>query len=142
MKQSKLDYTAFSKRTKVLIESEVILWLTSTSRDLTPQPRPVWFIWHEESFLIFSRPNTYKIQQMKERPNVSLHFNSDKKADNDVVIFRGQAVIDQSAPSLKDIPAYAEKYKSGIKALDMNLAQFNEAYSVPIRVQIRSLKEG
>jgi len=136
-----LDYSNFSKQTIRLIESEIFIWLTTTSRDLTPQPRPVWFLWIEDKFLIYSRPNTFKIQHINERPKVSLHFNSDESADTDVAIFRGVANIVQNPIPLADIPSYVEKYTQGIGELDMSISEFNEAYSVAIRVQIQSLKE-
>ena len=37
----------FGLRAKKHLEEEYFIWLTTVSSDMTPQPRPVWFIWDE-----------------------------------------------------------------------------------------------
>jgi len=136
-----IEFDTFASRTKELISSEIVIWLTTISRSIKPHPRPVWFIWDEQGFLIYSKPGTFKLKHIEDQANVSLNFNSDKEADQDVVIFRGQAKIVLSASPLIDVPLYVEKYREGIKGLGMTIAEFNQSYSVPIRVQIQSIKE-
>jgi PPOX class probable F420-dependent enzyme len=102
--------------------------------DLTPQPRPVWFIWQNDSFLIFSRPNAHKVSHLKAHSNIALHFNTDEKADEDVIVILGVAEIDPSVPPAHEVPTYFEKYKAGIAGLDMTPEEFSQEYSVAIRV--------
>ncbi len=123
-----------------LKQQEIIIWLTTTSRDLNPQPRPVWFIWHDEQFLIYSRPTSHKLRHIKERPNVSLNFNTDKEADENIVVFNGIARIAPEIAPAHEVPAYTEKYAEGIKGIGMNSEEFGLAYSVPILVAVQKTR--
>ena len=134
------DLPPFAHRAAELTNREIVIWLTTTSRDLSPQPRPVWFIWHQEHFLIYSRPETHKIRHIQERPNVALHFNSDSHASRDVVVFKGVARIAPEIPPAHEVPAYAEKYAAGFTALGMTPAQFGAAYSTPIMVAVKEVE--
>ena len=134
-KNSKLESKA-----KKFIKQEYAIWLTTIGSNLAPQPRPVWFIWEKDSFLIFSQPHAHKLKHIKLHPNVSLHFNSDKTADEDVIVYGGTAIIDESVPPAHKVPAYLKKYKTGIEAMGATAEQFSQAYSVAIRVRPTSLR--
>jgi len=136
-----LDFTTdFGQKAKQHLDNEYFVWFTTISAELTPQPRPVWFIWDNVSFLIFSRPDAYKVAHVRERPNVALHFNTDSKADEDVIVFVGAAEIDSGAPPAHEIPAYLEKYRTGIVGLDMTPESFSQEYSLAIRVKPTKLR--
>ena len=134
-KKMKLDNKA-----KQLIKREYVIWLTTVDPDLAPQPRPVWFIWHKSSFLIFSQPHAHKLKHIKQHQNVSLHFNTDKTGDQDVIVYIGVAQVDESMPAAHRVPAYLKKYRAGIEALGATPAQFSQEYSVAIRVTPTSLR--
>jgi PPOX class probable F420-dependent enzyme len=123
-----------------LLSSEYVIWLTTVSADLTPQPRPVWFIWHEDSVLIFSRPSVHKVAHIRNNPNVALHFNTDKSGDDPVVVFTGTASLDTPTPIAKDLPAYISKYASGLSNLGSNPDKFSTEYSQAIRVTVTNLR--
>lgn len=136
-----IDLTSeFGQKVKRHLDQEYFVWFTTVSTDLTPQPRPVWFIWQEDSFLIFSQPHTHKVAHLKEHPNVSLHFNTDDKADEDVIVFVGAAEIDAGAPPASEVPAYVEKYKGGMAELGSDPEKFSREYSVAIRVRPTKLR--
>lgn len=132
-----IDFTTeFGQKVKRHLEQEYFIWFTTVGADLTPQPRPVWFIWEDDSFLIFSQPDAHKVAHLKEHPNVALHFNTgDAKADEDVIVLLGKAEIDPNVPPAHKVPAYFEKYQTGIAGLDMTSESFSREYSVPIRVK-------
>lgn len=131
-----IDFTTeLGQKAKQYLDKEYFVWFTTVSADLTPQPRPVWFIWDEDSFLIFSRPDAYKVAHVKEHSTVALHFNTDEKADEDVIVFVGVAEIDVDAPPAHKIPVYLEKYRTGIAGLEMTPESFSQEYSVAIRVR-------
>jgi PPOX class probable F420-dependent enzyme len=134
-KKAKLESKA-----KKFIKQEYVIWLTTVGSNLAPQPRPVWYIWDNDSFLIFSQPQAHKLKHINEHPNVSLHFNADKTADEDVIVYSGTAKIDTSVPAAHKVPAYLKKYKSGIEALGATPEQFSQEYSVAIRVTPTSLR--
>ena len=130
-----IDFTTdFGQKAKQHLDKEYFIWFTTVGTDLIPQPRPVWFIWDDNSFLIFSEPGAFKVTHVKEHPNVALHFNTDEKADENVIVFLGRAEIDTSAPPAHEIPAYLEKYAIGIKELGMTPESFSKEYSLAIRV--------
>ena len=52
--------TTFSPQAKRRLREEYFVWMTTVGSDLAPQPRPVWFIWEKDSFLIYSQPNAHK----------------------------------------------------------------------------------
>ena len=127
-------------KAKRLAKQEYVIWLTTVDSTGTPQPRPVWFIWDKDSFLIFSQPSAHKVAHIKKNPFVSLHFNTDKTGDQDVIVYVGTATIDKSVKPAQKIPAYFRKYKTGIKEIGMTPEKFGEEYSTAIRVKPSSLR--
>lgn len=123
----------FGRRVAYRLQEERIGWLTTVDSNGTPQPRPVWFLWDGETFLIYSRANTYKIRHIQARPQVSLNLDGDGLG-GDIIIFTGKAWLDENAIPANELPAYIEKYKAGMKRINMTPAQFAEAYPVAIRI--------
>ncbi|HKY52825.1 MAG TPA: TIGR03667 family PPOX class F420-dependent oxidoreductase [Anaerolineales bacterium] len=134
-KRAKLENKA-----KRFIKQEYAIWLTTVGSNLAPQPRPVWFIWDKDAFLIYSQPHAHKLKHIRQHPKVSLHFNADKTADEDVIVYGGTAQIEPDAPPAHEVRAYMKKYKAGIEAMGATPEQFSQAYSVAIRVKPTSLR--
>src|SRR5512139_3292697 len=122
----------FGRKVKRHLRQEYVVWLTTTGSDLSPQPRPVWFIWDGVSFLIFSQPHAHKVQHVAAHPRVALHFNTDETGDQNVIIFVGEAAIDTTVPPAHKVRAYFRKYRAGIAALGMTPEEFSREYSVAI----------
>jgi len=136
-----IDLTSkFGRKVKRHLKQEVVIWLTTTGSDLSPQPRPVWFIWDGSSFLIFSQPQARKVHHIAARPQVALHFNTDETGDTDVIVFTGTAASDTTAPPAHKVRAYLTKYRAGIQELGMTPEQFSREYCVAIRVTPTSLR--
>ena len=123
----------YGQRVARRLRKEPIGWLTTVDRHGYPQPRPVWFLWDGESFLIYSRPGTRKIDHIAERPQVALNLDGDGLG-GDIVVFIGEARLDPSAPPADQIPAYVEKYQPGFTRIGITAAQFALSYSVAIRL--------
>ena len=128
------------RKAKKMIKNEYVIWLTTVDSARTPQPRPVWFIWDNDSFLIFSQPKAHKVQHLRQNDSVSLHFNTDKTGDKDVIVYIGKAVLDSNTPSANKVSAYLKKYREGIKEIGMTPEKFGSEYSVVIRVKPTSLR--
>ncbi len=116
------------------LREEYFVWLTTVGSDLAPQPRPVWFIWQDDSFLIYSQPKAHKVHHIQLHPRVALHFNCDATADNDVLVFIGDARIDPAAPPVHKMRAYVAKYREGIAGLKSTPEEMASEYSAAIRV--------
>jgi PPOX class probable F420-dependent enzyme len=131
-----IDLTStFGQAVKVHLTNQYVIWLTTVDSNLTPQPRPVWFIWEDESFLIFSQAKAHKVAHIKKNPKVALHFNTDETGDKHVVVFTGEASLDVNCPPAYKVSAYFEKYKQGISDLDMTPEGFSNEYSVALRIR-------
>src|SRR5512143_3497109 len=112
------------------LKEEYVVWLTTVASDLSPQPRPVWFIWQDDSFLIYSQPQAHKVRHIEKHPRVALHFNTDATGDNDVLVFIGDARIDADAHPAHKVRAYMAKYRQGIADLKMSAEDMGREYSV------------
>jgi PPOX class probable F420-dependent enzyme len=136
-----IDLTSkFGRKVKRHLRQQYVVWLTTLGSDLSPQPRPVWFIWDGASFLIFSQPHAHKVRHVTAQPRVALHFNTDETGDKDVIIFVGTAAIDPTVPPAHQVRAYMRKYRAGIKQLGMTPQQFSMEYSIAIRVTPTTLR--
>lgn len=124
------------------LREEYFVWLTTVGSDLSPQPRPVWFIWEKDSFLIYSQPHAHKVHHLRRHPRVALHFNSDATGDNDILVFIGNAAVDREAPPAHKVRAYLKKYREGIAGLNMTPEELAREYSVAIRVTPTSVRGG
>jgi len=131
-----VDFTSkFGRAVKKQLENEYIIWLTTVDSNLMPQPRPVWFIWKDDSFLIFSQTKAHKISHITKNPKVALHFNTDKTGDTHVIVFTGEASIIANSPPAYRIPAYFNKYKAGIAGLGMTPEEFSREYSTAVGIK-------
>src|SRR5215471_15069935 len=91
--------TKFGRFVKKQLKSRYFIWLTTVDSNGVPQPRPVWFLWEDNSILIYSLANTFKQKHIQRNPNVSLHFNAEGEAgEKRIVILTGTATIDTQTP--------------------------------------------
>jgi PPOX class probable F420-dependent enzyme len=126
--------TEFGARVARRLHDEEHLWLTTVRADGTPQPTLIWFLWENETFLIYSQPNKQKLRNIMHNPKVALNFNSDAHGD-DMIIINGEASIVADVPPAHEHPAYLEKYRAGIARIGMATPEaFAQSYSVAIRV--------
>lgn len=131
-----IDLTSdFGRAVQQHIEDQYVIWLTTVDLHLMPQPRPVWFIWENEEFLIFSQAKAHKVKHIAHNPKVALHFNTDETGDKQVIVFTGEASIDPNHPLAHQVPAYYEKYKDDIAGLEMTPEEFSREYSVAIKIR-------
>jgi len=133
--------TKFGRIAMKHIKSEYFIWLTTVDSNGTPQSRPVWFIWENDSILIFSQAKAYKLKHIRKNPHVSLHFNTaDKKGEKRLVVFTGKAKIEKKTAPAHKLRAYMKKYKGGIIGLNATPEQFSGEYSVAIRITPTNLR--
>jgi len=131
----------YTSNAKKLLTSETIIWLTTVGSDLTPQPRPVWFVPDGDDVLIYSRPRAAKIAHIRQHANVALHFNADQwGSDETVVVLTGTATLEPESPKGPLSAAYIKKYKKDMAELDMTPEQFAASYTQPIHIKITSLR--
>lgn len=111
----------------------VVIWLTTVRPDGQPQTSPVWFVWDGQRFLIYSRPQSLKIPNIRANPRVSLNLDGDGDG-GEIVTIEGTAEIDDRAPLANEVEAYVEKYRDHIRRLGTEPGPFAQMYSTPIRI--------
>lgn len=130
-----IDLTSdFGRAVERHLKEEYVIWLTTVDSQLRPQPRPVWFLWEDDSILVFSQPKAFKVRHIEKHPNVALHFNTDEAGEKHVIVITGKASIDSKCPPAMDVPACLDKYRTGIQDLNMTLESFSADYSTAIRI--------
>jgi PPOX class probable F420-dependent enzyme len=115
------------------LREEEIAWLTTVRQDGQPQSVPVWFLWEDGSFLIYSQPGGQKLRNIGGNPRVDLNLNSNAHG-GDVVRIEGTAAIVEDAPPAAEVPEYVEKYRAAMARIGFEPEGFAEAYAVPLRV--------
>ena len=131
--------TAFGQRAQRRLAEERIIWLTTVDSSGRPQPRPVWFLWDGETFLIYSQPDTHKLEHIAANADVALNFDGDGRG-GDIIVFNGRAQVEGDAPPADRVDAYAQKYADGFERIGMTPAEFADSYSVAIRVRPTGLR--
>jgi PPOX class probable F420-dependent enzyme len=131
--------TTFGARAADRLQKETVVWLTTVNPSGTPQPVPVWYLWTGADFLIFSQPNKPKLRNAGRNPRVALSFNSTETGDN-IVVFTGNAHLEDVTPTPAEMDAYNEKYVEDMKRLGLTPEQFHQEYSVPLRVTPEKLR--
>lgn len=121
----------FGDRVRRRLEESIVAWFTTASRDGTPQPNLVWFIWDGDSFLIYNRPEAVRLQHLRRSPRATLHLDSDGRG-GDEVIFTGTAEIVHEPPP-HEVPAYVAKYSVGMDRVSGSLEAFSRRYAVAVR---------
>ncbi|NEW38993.1 TIGR03667 family PPOX class F420-dependent oxidoreductase [Nocardia cyriacigeorgica] len=125
--------TEFGARVAERLDKEQVVWLTTVGPTGTPQPNPVWFLWHDGEFLLFSQPDRPKLRNIARNPRVALHLNS-TESGGDVVVVTGTARVDDTDISAEEADAYVEKYTDGLVSISMTREQFFDEYSVLVRI--------
>jgi PPOX class probable F420-dependent enzyme len=126
---SNSEHTAAEER----LRSDVIAWLTTVRADGQPQASPVWFLWEEGTFLIYSRPGRPKLENIGSNPKVSVHLRG-TETGGDIATFDGTAELPVDAPPADQVPAYVSKYREEMEGFGWTPARFAELYSEPILV--------
>jgi len=110
-----------------------VIWFTTVRADGMPQPTPVWFVWQDGAFLIYSMPNAQKVRNIRANPKVAVNLDDTHNGET-YTVFMGQAVIDPAAPRASQVAAYRDKYRQGILDINMTAESFDAGFSTAIRV--------
>lgn len=131
--------TSLGARVRERLETEEVIWFTTVGADGTPQPNPVWFVWESGGILVYTRTDAHRLNHIRERPQVSLHFNSDGHG-GDVAVLRGTAQVVNDYPPPHEVPAYVAKYGDEMVRILGSLEKFSAEYGVPVRVEFTGVR--
>jgi PPOX class probable F420-dependent enzyme len=116
------------------LRSERIVWLTTVRADGQAQSSPVWFLWDDGTFLVFSQPGAQKVRNLTANPKVALHLGDDGTG-GDIVTVEGTAAVEPDSPRADRVEAYLAKYLEAIEALGYEPGPFARTYSTAIRIR-------
>ena len=115
------------------LETEPVIWLSTTCADGRPHLVPTWFVWDGEAIVILSKPGAVKVRNLRADPRAMLALG-DAEADFDVGLLEARAEV-LAEPTTPGLPAgFEAKYAARIGALDLTPAQFARTYSQIIRL--------
>lgn len=112
------------------LEREAIAWLATVRADGTPQVSPVWFLWDDAGFLVYSRASA-RVTNIRTQPRVGLNLDGNGRG-GDIVVVEGIAHIDNAQPSPAENPTYLDKYGERMASNNWSPAWFATNYPVPI----------
>ena len=92
----------------------------------------MWFLWDDDSILLYSQPDTPKLRNIAANPRVALHLDGDDVGGNLVIVHGTAALVD--GPSADTVPAYVDKYAARMARNGWSAADFAALYSVPLRI--------
>ena len=126
--------TEFGAKTQRRLNDEKLAWLTTVDSTGTPQPNPVWFLWDDGSFVIFSQPKQAKLVNIARSSRVSLNFEATEDEEQ-ITIFTGVAeLVDRATISQEILDRYAEKYAQGMININLSRERYEQTYTEVIRV--------
>lgn len=132
--------TEFGRRVRARLRSEYVGWLTTTGRDGTPQPNPVWFFWDEPGeLLVYSRADAHRISHLARTNRATLHLNG-TDAGEDIVVASGRAEVVDSMPAPHAHAGYRQKYESGMTRVSGSPEVFSTEYPVPLVIHIERVR--
>lgn len=131
--------TEHGQRVLQQLETEQVIWLTTVAHSGTPQPNPVWFQYVDGDIFIYTPANAKRLKNIVENNRVSLNFNTAVDGE-DVTVLTGRISWDDDFPKLIDNPAYIEKYREGLKAINTTAEKMSVEYPVVLRVHPEKLR--
>ena len=115
------------------LTDETILWMTTVRPGGQPQASPVWFLYEDGEFLVYSKKGTARTANLVANPRVSLNLDGNGEG-GDIVSIEGTARIDPDAPPSSAVPAYQEKYAGYLERHGWTPEWFAANYPVAIRI--------
>ena len=98
------------------LRSDLIAWLTTVRPSGMPDTVPIWFVWTDGRFVVYSEPGKPKLRNLARQPRVSLALD-DTRGGDDVVRFEGTAEVAEDHPAADGVPEYVAKYSERIAEL-------------------------
>lgn len=108
-----------------------ILWLTTVSADARPHSVPVWFLWTDPHVVVFSRPDTAKVERLRHNPAVSMSLDS-AVGGGDIVLAEGDAALVTMEDVAAGLDAFERKYAPLFGG--QSFGEWLDLFSQPIRV--------
>lgn len=118
-------------RVERFLETEPVIWLSTTRDDGAPHLVPTWFAWDGERILIRSKPGALKVRNLLRDPRAMLALG-DADDDFDIGLLEATAHV-EPALDAEGLPAvFRDKYADRIDRLGLTVEQFARTYAQTI----------
>lgn len=115
------------------LHQEEFAYLTTIRPDGSPHTVPVCFLWDDATILVFSLPDTAKVRNVRQNPQVSLALDNFGHDNTPVVVEGVATLVDE--PSVEFMmPAYATKYAALAERVGVTLERMAQIYTQAIRI--------
>ena len=114
------------------LREATVAWLSTVRPDGGPHLVPIWFLWDNETILIFSMPKNQKLRNLRQNNRIVLGIPSGDGVSN--VLVEGQAELLGAGEVTTMLPAYVTKYGKLITAIGLDPASMARQYSEAIRI--------
>lgn len=122
------------------LRGNLIAWLTTVRPNGQPVSVPVWYlVRQDETILIYSQPDTVKLSNIIENPQVTLALDG-TDIGRDVIRVEGTATRVEDHPAANEVPEYVAKYTERIGAMFGTADGFAEVFSVAVRITPTKLR--
>jgi PPOX class probable F420-dependent enzyme len=123
------------------LRAEPIIWLSTVRPDGRPHLVPVWFWWDGATVLIFSKPDSQKVRNLRHNPQVVVALDTADEGE-DVALFEGRAELLAEGVAQAILPAFAAKYAALFVRIGSTPERMAKEYSQAIRVTLTKLVMG
>jgi PPOX class probable F420-dependent enzyme len=116
------------------LERQEVVWLSSIRPDGRPHLVSAWFLWHEGSIVVPTKPEAQKVRNLRSDPRVMLAIG-EPDADFDIELVEGDAEL-SSGPMEGGLgDRFARKYVAQLTRAGTTWEQFATVYSQLIRIR-------
>jgi PPOX class probable F420-dependent enzyme len=115
------------------LDSEPIIWLTTVRANGQPQTSPVWFLRRGNKLLMYTLPDTARVDNIATNPKVALNLDGNGQGGA-IVTIEGTARIDHTVAPASEMPEYVTKYRAFMDRNGWTPEVFAARYSTPLVV--------
>lgn len=118
-------------RIRRFLETEAVVWLSTTRPGGLPHLVPCWFWWDGVELIVFSKPDAVKVRNLRENPSLMLALG-DAEADFNVGLIEAHATIHEGAFPVPE--AMYDKYARRLASAGLDRRTFADIYSQAILI--------
>jgi len=115
------------------LDREIVAWLTTVTPDGQPQTSPVWFLWQDGRFVVYSLPRSPRVRNIRANERVAVNLDGNGQGGA-IVSFEATAVLDDAGPLSVALSDYQAKYLPRITEYGWTAESFARDY--PQRIVI------
>jgi PPOX class probable F420-dependent enzyme len=114
-----------------MLHHEPVVWLSTVRPDGLPHLVPTWFWWDGEALVVFSKPDSVKVRNLRANPRLMVALG-DPADDFSVGLIEAEASVEEAPADVPD--AFFAKYAEQLRTGSFDRSSFRALYTQVIRV--------